>query len=33
MKKVTHILFALVSILITSCSQTNESKASPIIDK
>ena len=31
MKKVTSILFALLSILITSCSQTNESKAKKII--
>ena len=31
MKKVTHILFALLSILITSCSQTNESKAKKVI--
>ena len=31
MKKVTSILFALLSILITSCSQTNESKAKKVI--
>ena len=31
MKKVTCILFALLSILITSCSQTNESKAKKVI--